>query len=207
MDRVSPVPLVAVIDPLVPAGDGHTELSEEDRLGLIPSYIATRGDLFDAEQRGISNALLRRRPPPPPQLLDDQYLRALHGAMFGEVWGWAGRYRKRETNIGIDPGQIAPAVRLLVDDARAWVDHRAYEPDELAVRFHHRLVAIHPFTNGNGRHGRIAADYLISGLGGERFGWGAGLDVETDELRAAYRQALQRADGGEIAELVAFARS
>lgn len=207
MDRFSPVPLVAVIGPLVPAGDGHTELSEEDRLGLIPSYIATRGDLFDAEQRGISNALLRRRPPPPSRLLDDGYLRDLHRAMFGEVWEWAGRYRSRETNIGIDPGQISTAVRLLVDDARAWVEHGAYEPDELAVRFHHRLVAIHPFANGNGRHGRIAADYLIGALGGERFSWGAGLDVETDELRAAYRHALQRADGGEIGALLTFARS
>ena len=191
---------------LVPAGDGHTELSEDDRLGLIPTYIATRGDLFDAEQRNISQALLRRAPAP-PQLLDDRYLRDLHGAMFGEVWEWAGRYRLTETNIGIDPGQIPPAVLDLVGDARAWIEHGTYEPDELAVRFHHRLVAIHPFANGNGRHGRIAADYLIRGLGGEAFGWGAGLQVETEELRAAYRQALQRADGGEIAELVAFARS
>ncbi len=191
---------------LVPLGDGHTELSEEDRRGLIPTYIATRGDLFDAEQRGIAKALLRRAPAP-RRLLDDWYLRDLHRAMFAEVWEWAGRYRRTETNIGVDPGQITTGVRLLVEDAQAWVEYSSYEPDELAVRFHHRLVAIHPFPNGNGRHGRISADYLIRGLGGEPFAWGAGLDAETDELRAAYRRALQRADGGEIAELVAFARS
>lgn len=195
-----------MMDPLVPIGDGHTELSEEDRLGLIPTYIATRGDLFDAEQRNISNALLRRRPPLPSQLLDDKYLRDLHGAMFSEVWEWAGRYRLRETNLGVEPTQIATAVRLLVEDARAWVEYGTYDPDELAVRFHHRLVAIHPFPNGNGRHGRIAADYLIRGIGGEPFSWGAGLNRETDELRAAYRHALQRADAGEIADLLAFAR-
>jgi Fic-DOC domain mobile mystery protein B len=204
MDRIY---LVTMMDPLVPIGDGHTALSEEDRLGLIPTYIATRGDLFDAEQRNISNALLRRRPPLSARLLDDKYLRDLHRAMFSEVWEWAGRYRLRETNLGIDPTQIATAVRLLVEDAQTWVEYGTYRPDELAVRFHHRLVAIHPFPNGNGRHGRIAADYLVRGLGGEPFSWAAGVNRETDELRAAYRHALQRADAGEIAELLAFARS
>lgn len=193
-------------DPFVPVGDGHTDLSEEDRLGLIPTHIATRGELFDAEQRNIAEALLRRRPTL-AQLLDDKYLRRLHAAMFHEVWRWAGRYRLKETNIGIDPNQIPVEVRTLADDARAWVDNGTYEADELAVRFHHRLVALHPFPNGNGRHGRIAADYLITALDREPFSWGAALDVDTTELRAVYRQALQRADDGDIADLLAFART
>lgn len=193
-------------DPLLPAGDGHTELTEDDRVGLIPSYITTRGDLFAAEQRNIARALLRR-PPLIGTLLDDGYLRRLHRDMLGEIWDWAGRYRRRETNIGIDPAQISVAVRTLVDDAIAWVDNETYKPDELAVRFHHRLVAIHPFPNGNGRHSRIAADYLVVALGRPRFGWGIGIDVNTEDLRAAYHRALHRADAGDIKELVAFARS
>ena len=166
----------------------------------------TRGELFDAEQRNIARALLRR-PPTVDKLADDKFLRDLHETMFDQVWEWAGRYRLRETNIGITPNQIPTAIRTLVDDTKAWVDHGTYEPDELAVRFHHRLVAIHPFPNGNGRHARIAADYLIKSLGRESFGWGVGLDVDTDELRAAYRIALQRADGGDITALLAFART
>lgn len=193
-------------DPLLPVGDGHTALSEEDRQGLIPSHIATRGELFDAEQTNIAEALFRRAPSP-DQLLDDRYLRDLHRAMFGNVWKWAGQYRRRETNIGIEPNEIPVAVRTLVDDARSWIEHGAYEADELSVRFHHGLVAVHPFANGNGRHGRIAVDYLALAVGRERFTWGAGLDVDTDELRATYRRSLQRADAGEIADLVAFARS
>ncbi len=193
-------------DALVPIGDGHTELSDADRRGLIPTYIATRGELFDAEQRNITEAFLRR-PPTLSQLLDDKYLRDLHRAMFDQVWEWAGHYRTMETNIGIDPSQIATAVRTAVDDALAWVEYATYESDELAVRFHHRIVAIHPFANGNGRHGRIAADYLITGLGREPFGWGADLNVDTDKLRAAYRHALQRADDGDIADLLAFVRA
>lgn len=193
-------------DPLVPVGDGHTALSEEDCLGLNPTYIATRGELFDAEQRNITEAFLRPRPTL-VRLLDAKYLRDLHKAMFGQVWEWAGHYRRAETNIGMDPSQIAPAVRALVDDARAWIDYATYEPDELAVRFHHRLVAIHPFVNGNGRHARIAADYLITGLGREPFGWGADLNVDTNSLRVAYRHALQCADNGDVADLIAFVRA
>ena len=204
MDRVD---LDAIVDPLVPVGDGHTELPEDDRGGLIPAYIATRGDLFDAEQRNIATALLRRRSPTPGQLLDEKYLRDLHAAMFGRVWDWAGRYRTAETNIGVAPHRIAADIAQLVGDAVAWVEYGTYDHDELSVRFHHRLVAIHPFPNGNGRLGRIAANYLIRGLEGEPFSWGARADLDTDALRAAYRRALQRADAGEIAEVLAFARA
>ena len=192
-------------DPILPAGDGHTELSEDDRVGLTPSYIATRGDLFVAEQRNIAVALLRR-PPSVAALLDDGYLRRLHRDMFGQVWEWAGRYRRLETKFGIDPKQISVSVKMLVDDATGWADSKTYEPDELAVRFHHRLVAIHPFPDGNGRHSRVAADYLAMALGRNRFGWGIGLDVDTEELRSIYRQALQRADAGEMEDLLTFAR-
>ena len=194
------------IVPLLPTGDGHTALSEDDRLGLILTDIASRGDLFDEEQRNIADALLRRVPSV-AQLLDDHYLRGLHRAMFGATWKWAGTYRTSETNIGIAFHRIAEAVRTLVEDARAWVEHRTYEADEIAVRLHHRLVQIHPFPNGNGRHSRIAADYLVQALGGRPFSWGANLDVDTDELRRRYREALVRADMGEIGDPVVFARS
>jgi len=195
-----------VSDPPAPEGDGHTELPEDDREGLILSYIATRSDLFDAEQRNIT-AALRLKAPSTDVLLDDKYLRDLHQAMFGQVWKWAGRYRKRETNIGISPAQIATAARTLVDDTRTWVEMETYGPDELAARFHHRLVQIHPFPNGNGRHGRIATDHLLRSMGEPGFTWGRNLDVATEELRRRYRRALERADGGQIDELLAFCRT
>lgn len=193
-------------DHLLAQGDGHTELPEEDRSGLIPSYIATRGDLYDAEQRNITMALLGPRPSL-ATLLDDLYLRQLHRAMFGQVWEWAGQYRTRETNIGIAPEQISTAVVSLVNDAKAWVEHSTFGPDELATHFHHRLVAIHPFPNGNGRHGRIAADYLIAALGGIPFSWGVNLTAGPAELRASYRAALRHADEGDYDDLLRFVRS
>ena len=195
-----------MVDLSTPEGDGNTALPPGDAEGLIPSHVSTRGDLFEAEQRNIAEALLRR-PPTLSTLLDDRFLRDLHRRMFGRVWTWAGRYRTLETNIGISPAGIGVAVRSLVDDARAWVEYATYEPDELAIRFHHRLVAIHPFPNGNGRHGRVAADYLATGLGRPRFTWGAGLRTDTPSLRREYLTALRKADSGSITRLLVFARS
>ena len=193
-------------DLATPAGDGQTALPDGDMEGLIPSHISTRGDLFEAEQRNIAQALLRR-PPALSTLLDDRFLRDLHRNMFGRVWTWAGRYRTLETNIGVSPAAIGVSVRSLVDDARAWVEYATYEPDELAIRFHHRLVAIHPFPNGNGRHGRVAADYLTVALGRPRFTWGAGLRLDTPSLRREYLTAMREADSGSITRLLEFARS
>ncbi len=189
-----------------PQDDGHTPLSEEDRQGLLPSHIATRHDLNDAEQRNIAKAL-RRRAPTVDRLLDDMYLRGLHKAMFGEVWNWAGKYRQRATNIGVDPAHIATDLRTLTDDAKEWVRREYFEADELAVRFHHRLVTIHPFPDGNGRHSRISADYLVQTLRQAPFSWGAHLGLETDALRHTYLTALRTADRGDISPLLSFARN
>jgi Fic-DOC domain mobile mystery protein B len=196
-----------VTDPLIPVGDGHTDIPEEDRESLIPTYISTRGELFAAEQENITVALLGRHPTV-DELLDDLYLRRLHKAMFERVWKWAGRYRRRDTNIGIDPSQISTEVRQLVGDAAKWIQSEHFDPDVVALRFHHRLVQIHPFVNGNGRHGRIAADLLIDALGHDLFTWGRNLDVGTEELRHRYLGALRRmdTDGNDISELIEFAR-
>ena len=189
-----------------PQGDGHTMLSEEDRVGLVLPEIATRGDLYGAEQRNIARALLLP-PPTARRLLDDRYLRGLHRAMFDQVWKWAGQYRLRETNIGIEPSGIAVAVRLLVQDVAAWIEYETYKPDEICMRFHHRLVCIHPFPNGNGRHGRICADLLNAALGGEPFSWGIDAGLTTGGLRQRYHGALRSADAGEMRDLLLFARS
>jgi Fic-DOC domain mobile mystery protein B len=126
--------------------------------------------------------------------------------MFAEVWQWAGKYRVRETNIGIDPTDISTAVRNLIEDARTWIDF-GDTPDVVGVRFHHRLVWIHAFPNGNGRHGRIFADYLSKAMGGKYFTWGYNLRLDTENLRVQYLSALRLADRGNLDDLLIFARS
>src|SRR5690606_39801652 len=119
----------------------------------------------------------------------------------------AGQFHTTERNIGVEPWKIAPDLRVLLDDTKFWIEHQSYPPNEIAVRFHHRLVAIHPFPNGNGRCSRLAADLLAQKLGQPRFTWGSANLVAIAETRRAYVAALQAADRGDIGPLLAFARS
>lgn len=195
-------------DPLYAGEDeANTPLEAEEREQLIPTYITTRAELNEAEQVNITRASLWLRRARNVDVLDDAFLRDLHKRMFGEVWKWAGQYRKTPRNIGIDAYRIPMAVRELVHDARYWVDNGTYPPDEIAIRFSHRLVSIHPFPNGNGRHSRLVADLLAMELGQPRFTWGRANLVDPGETRRAYVAALRAADGGEIEPLLAFARS
>lgn len=197
----------AVSDPLFDDDDdAATPLTPAERDGLIPSYITLRRELNEAEQINIADAdrwaFSRKR-----DVLDEPFLRTLHKRMFDNVWRWAGQYRTTARNIGIDAYRIGSELAQMLGDVRYWIDHGTYEPDEIVVRFHHRLVFIHPFPNGNGRHARLAADLLIVQLGAPRFTWGRVNLVDPAETRAAYVATLRAADGHDIAPLLAFARS
>ncbi len=188
------------------ADDAATPLTPEERLDLKLSYVALRRELNEAEALNVLGgerwALSRKR-----DALDEVLLRRLHLRMFGDVWRWAGKYRTSARNLGVDHWMIEVALRQALDDARYWVEHHTYAPDEIAVRFHHKLVAIHPFPNGNGRWSRLAADLLALQLGQERFTWGRGSIVAASETRQSYVRALKAADAGDLAPLSAFART
>lgn len=195
-------------DPLFDGDDeANTPITEEEREDLIPSYITVREELNEAEQINIAQAnrwLARARG---FDILTDDGIRMLHKRMFGDVWKWAGAYRKTPRNIGIEAYRIPTEVRQLVDDARYWVENKTYPPDEIAVRFSHRLVSIHPFPNGNGRLSRLAADLVAIMLEEPRFTWGRVNLVDPGETRKAYVHALQAADAGKIEPLLEFARA
>lgn len=187
--------------------DDATPLDAEEREGLLQTWITTRADLNEAEQANIDEAVAwteRRRD---AELLTEGFVFELHRRMFGDVWSWAGSTRKTGKNIGIDPVQIHVQLGGLLRDARYWMDHESFRPDEIAVRLHHGLVAIHPFPNGNGRHARLMADLLIVQLGGAPFSWGGGTLRDIGTLRAEYIAALREADQHDFAPLLAFARS
>jgi Fic-DOC domain mobile mystery protein B len=189
--------------------DGETPLDPDEVEELIPSWIATRGDLNRAEQEGVTRALasLNQRPPATAEILSEPFVRRLHLRMFRDVWKWAGRYRLTNKNIGVDSSHIAEEIGKLLGDAAYWVEHETFLRDEIAVRVHHRAVVIHPFVNGNGRHTRLLADLLAESLGGEPFSWGRNLGLEPRSLRAVYIAALRRADDGDLDDLLRFARA
>lgn len=194
-------------DPLTDeTDDAATPLTPDERAALIPTYITLRRELNEAEQIGIDAAdrwaFARKR-----DVLDEDMLRALHKRMFGKVWRWAGAFRTTPRNIGVEAWRIGPDVRQLLGDVEFWIAHQTYPPDEIAARFHHKLVWIHPFPNGNGRWSRLAADLLLTKLGRPRFSWGSGNLLAAAELRRRYIAALKAADGEIYDPLLAFVRS
>ncbi len=185
---------------------GATPLDPDERDGLKHKHITTRGELDELEQANIQTGLRWLSRSRRKDILTDDFLRTLHDRLFGEVWNWAGTYRRTEKNIGIDPIDIGVQLHSLVDDARYWAEHGTYPPLEAAARFHHRMVQIHPFPNGNGRHGRIATDlYLERFFGHEPIEWTHGFDLQTDnERRTAYIAALKEADRDQYELLFEF---
>jgi len=186
--------------------DGATPLDPDEMEGLRYKHVSTRGELDELEQANIDEGLQWLKKQKKPDVLTEDFVRTLHTKLFGKVWKWAGTFRKTEKNIGIDPIQIAIQLRQLLDDAKYWVEHETYSPIELAVRFHHELVRIHLFPNGNGRHSRIMADAVLTKLMDEpAIDWAGGYQLEKmNERRDEYITALRLADAHDFSALLKF---
>jgi Fic-DOC domain mobile mystery protein B len=174
--------------------EGATPLDPDDTAGLIPTHISTQGELNEWEYanvaRGEEWAFVTKRQP----ILDSDFLMLLHKKMFGDSWAWAGKIRTKETlPVGVAPERIRPELITLLDDVQVQIQYRSWGMPEIAARFHHRLVYIHPFPNGNGRFSRTMTDLLLFRSGCERFVWGARLERQ-GEARIRYITALKAAD-------------
>lgn len=187
---------------------GATPIDPDEAEGLRLSHITTRSELDRWEQDNIVDAenwAFRRRS---DDLLSVNFILKLHEKMFGVVWDWAGSFRRSEKNLGIDPLSIRSSLRELLEDVKAWIEFKTYPTDEIAARFHHRLVAIHPFPNGNGRHARLMADLLlVHVLDRPRFTWGSSSLTDAGECRANYISSLRSADRHDYGPLLDFVRS
>lgn len=186
--------------------EGQPTLDPAELEGLRHPHVTTRGQLDQLEQANIEEGLRWLGRQRAPDMLSDGFVRTLHRQLFGQVWSWAGRYRLTEKNIGIDPLQIPVQLRTLLEDARYWAGQGTYAPVEAGARFHHRLVAIHPFVNGNGRFSRIMTDaYLEASFAVDTINWGGGYDLQSmNDRRQHYIAALRAADAGNYAPLFEF---
>jgi Fic-DOC domain mobile mystery protein B len=190
--------------------DGQTPLNEEEKEGLRIPSITTREELDEFEQLNIEKAIQWTfgKKLKAEQLYSEKFIKELHMRMYGDVWKWAGKYRTSEKNIGIKSYLVAVELKQLVDDALFWHENNTYNPDEMAIQFKHRLVSIHCFANGNGRHSRLMADLIIEKLYDSKFfSWGSANLVKATEARNNYIQAVRKADNNDIQPLIAFAKS
>ena len=186
---------------------GATPFDPDEMEGLKIKHITTRQELDRWEQDNINDALQwlgRRRK---TDILTETFIKTLHQRMFGKVWKWAGTFRRSGKNIGVDWPQIAVQVHNLLHDVRYWIDHKTYANDEIAVRLHHKLVWIHPFSNGNGRHARLMADVLLQEVfHQEPFLWDIPDVDDPDEVRKQYLLALRSADKNDYSLLLVFVK-
>ena len=190
--------------------EGQTPLDEEENNGLRIPTIAIRQELDEFEQQSIEDAMLWvfNKSLNAEIVLTEKFICDLHKRMYGQVWSWAGKFRKTDKNLGIDKWKIPVELRALCDDALFWMINQTFSNDEIALRFKHRLVSIHCFSNGNGRHSRLMADIIISKvLNQPIFSWGSSYLVKEDNVRKAYLKALKSADRGELKSLLLFSRS
>lgn len=187
--------------------DAATPITDDEKEGLIPSFITFRHELNAVEQANILDAERWAFSRKQPNLLSDRFIRTLHKRMFGSVWRWAGIFRKTARNIGVDAWKISSDLHNLLEDTQCWIEHATFSTDEIAVRFHHRLVWIHPFPNGNGRLARLATDLVLRQLGVSRFTWGSRGLIAISETRQSYISALREADAGDFRPLLAFVRN
>jgi Fic-DOC domain mobile mystery protein B len=189
----------------IPASEAP--ITAEEQAMLVPS-LSTRAQLIEVERRHINaarvwamrGAVLRRS-----DLLTEAFARDLHRRMFGGIWRGAGKYRATRCSPGWEPRQIAEGVAMFLDDADGWLRYSTYSVHEVAVRLHHRLLAIRPWSNGNGRHARLIADIVVAANDEEPLTWG--LRSGPGEARARYLSAMGIAGSGDFALLLAFARS
>lgn len=190
--------------------DGQTPLNEEEQDGLLIPSITTREELDEFEQLNIEKAIQWTfgKKWKAEQLFTEKFVKDLHKRMYGEVWKWAGAFRASEKNIGIKSYLIPSELKMLLDDALFWVQNGTYSPEELAIRFKHRLVSIHCFSNGNGRHSRLMADLIMEKVfNATFFSWGSTNLVKANETRTAYIKAVKMADKHDLHPLIDFAKS
>ncbi len=189
--------------------EGVAPLGPDEMEGLRFKHVSTRNELDQLEQANIEKGMAWLKRQKSPDILTEELVANLHKQLFGDVWTWAGNFRKTGKNIGVDAIQIAVQLRVLLDDVRYWIEHETYPPKELAARFHHKLVYIHPFANGNGRHSRIMSDAILTKLMNEpAIDWAGGHRLETmNERRREYIAALKAADKGDLTDLLNFVRA
>lgn len=179
---------------------GETPL--DDISGLKVKSITTKKALDDAESENIAKATTKYMLDPSALkklTIDEPFLRKLHKEMYSDVWSWAGEYRKTQVNIGIDASQIRARIYQLLDDFAFWQANWDYK--ETATRFHHQLVFIHPFLNGNGRWARLLCDLYLMKIGKPLPSWGKTNDKTA---RKEYIEALKLADKGNYKPLEEF---
>jgi Fic-DOC domain mobile mystery protein B len=195
---------------------GATPIDADEAAGLLPKHIRTQGQLNQWEEENIleAQAWVFQKNLTTDSILTEAFVRKLHQAMFNKTWSWAGKFRRSDKNIGVEFTRIAVGLNDLLENVKTQITYLPIETsaksetmDQIAAKFHHQLVWLHPFANGNGRHARLMTDVLLHSQGLALFSWGSASLVNATATRAVYLDALRSADKRDLQPLFAFVRS
>ena len=186
---------------------GATPLSLDEIHNLIPKHLTHQHQLDEWEQYNIARAEMWIKSRKIKDILSIEFVKKLHRKMFCDTWSWAGVFRQRQTNIGVNSIYIQQELKILMDDIVYWQKNATFSTSVIGVRLHHRLVFIHPFPNGNGRFSRLFADLYLLNQNEPRFSWGRSNLAKDSAFRDRYLQALRLADKSDYNELSTFADS
>lgn len=191
--------------PLIENVPGATPI--DDISDLIPTHITTRSELNEWEAANILKAVQKYLTAKKRRAIDIDWLKKVHKDMFDETWKWAGKFRKSNFNLGSDWHNIQEEMAKLIGDLNYWRTQTGELGEfEQSVWLHHRLVKIHPFVNGNGRHARLVADCFLYSHGHKLPIWPDKQLIDASEVRKEYITALQAADKGDYGLLESFTR-
>ena len=184
--------------------DGNTPLDQNQIDGLLFSHVTTMGELDQLEDENIQKGLAWLNHYK-GQFLSTDFTKKLHGKLFGDVWSWAGTFRKNDVNLSkVSSYDIQIELKKLFLDVETWIKYKSISWDEIPAQFHHRLVCIHPFPNGNGRISRIMTEYFEKKNNKPITSWSESLSNFPKKRRGDYIKALQEADRGNINQLIEF---
>ncbi len=189
--------------------DGQTPLSEEEKEGLVIETITTHGELDEFEQMNIEKAVewTMKRKFKKEKIISEEFAKELHKKMFGDVWAWAGNFRFSEKNLGVKFNLISTSLKQLNDDCLFWIANKTFNEEEIAIRYKHKIVEIHCFANGNGRHSRLMADIINKHIfKKDNFSWNRNNLAKKGDARNKYLKAIREADKGTIKPLIDFAK-
>ena len=188
--------------------EGATPLTADDMLGLKQMHVETREQLNELEAANILQGQIwvsGLKGLKIESVFDRNFIINLHLALFGDVWKWAGTFRTRELNIGVDPVNISVELHNFLEDAKCWIEFDHFDNLELSARIQHRLVKIHPFVNGNGRHSRMFTDIVRIFLLKEKpMKWAEAKLENMSMERSSYIQGLRKADAGDFSVFLKY---
>jgi len=179
----------------------------EDASGLIPTHITTKEQLNEWEVNNILKAAERYLTKRLKRIITVDFIKKVHKDMFDDTWEWAGQFRKRDLSIGVDWHKIQVEVKKLADDIEFWGKGKSdLNIFEQSIRIHHRLVKIHPFLNGNGRHARMIADIFLYSCRHKMPIWPSHEIISSTDIRKRYINVLNKADKNDYRPLEKFTK-